>query len=213
MRTLFTFSLVIGISLACFAQKADSTKTTKITLRGLPTAGTEPLIVIDGNKQYVRGASLLSEMESNIESITILKDSSAIAKYGPDGFAGVIEVKTKTKQVWNHDIKTTPKQIGDVPLTGKVTGFSVRPLSSTATGGNSNFSVTKKGIKLKNGETAPLYIIDGEEASGTESLDNESIESVEIIKNASGTSRYGAKAKNGVIIITTKKAKTTPKKN
>ncbi|WP_025143309.1 TonB-dependent receptor plug domain-containing protein [Pedobacter jeongneungensis] len=213
MRTLFTFTLIIGISLAGFAQKADSTKTPRITLRGVSTSGTEPLIVIDGNKQYVRGASLLSEMESNIESITVLKDSSAVAKYGSDGFAGVIEVKTKTKQVWNYDFKATPKQIGDVPLKGKVTGFSVRPQSSTAKDGDSNFSVTKNGIKLKNGKAAPLYIIDGKEASGTETLDKESIESVEIIKDASGTSGYGEKAKNGVIIITTKKAKTNPKKN
>ncbi|RBQ06906.1 TonB-dependent receptor plug domain-containing protein [Pedobacter miscanthi] len=214
MKNFLTFTMMMGISLVGFAQKADSTKTAKITLRGIPVAGAEPLVVIDGNKQYIRGASTLSEInQDNIESLTVLKDSSAIAKYGPDGFAGVIEVRTKNNPLVKQSSITVPKQSYNAPLKGKVAGFSVRPQSSSITRTNSSFSVSKKGIKLKNGKDAPLYIIDGEEASGIENIDNNNIESVTVLKDASAVSEYGEKGKNGVIIIATKKAKASPKKN
>ncbi|GAA4207301.1 hypothetical protein GCM10022289_29550 [Pedobacter jeongneungensis] len=214
MKNFLTFTMMMGISLAGFAQKADSIKTTKITLRGILVAGAEPLVVIDGNKQYIRGTSMLDEInQANIESITVLKDSSAIVKYGPDGFAGVIEVKTKNNPLGKQSSIIPSKRLYNLPLKGKATGFTIRPKNSTAKDGDSNFSVTKNGIKLKSGETAPLYIIDGKEASGIEILDRENIEKVEIIKDTSGATIYGEKGKNGVIIITTKKAKTAPGKN
>ncbi len=204
MKKLLAFTMIMGVSLAGFAQKADSTKTTRIKLRGTPVAGTDPLVVIDGNKQYIRGTSSLYEInQDNIESITVLKDSLATAKYGPEGFAGVIEVKTKINPLAKHSLTMTPNQIDRLPLKGKVADFSVRPQTSSI----------KNGIKIKDGKDAPLYIIDGKEAAGIEYIDSESIEYVTILKDASSTSEYGDKAKNGVIIITTKKAKTTPKKN
>lgn len=214
MKNFLTFAMLMGVSLAGFAQKADSTKTTKITLRGVPVGGTEPLVVIDGNKQYIRGASTLSELnQSNIESMSILKDSLAISKYGPEGFAGVIEVKTKNNPLARPSAIPATKQFNKAPLKGKAIGFSVRPQTTSAKDGNSNFSVSKNGIKIKNGKDTPLYIIDGEEAKGTENIDNNDIKDVTVLKDASGISQYGEKGKNGVIIITTKKAKASPKKN
>lgn len=214
MKKLLAFTMIMGVSFAVFAQKADSTKTTRIKLRGTPVAGTDPLVVIDGNKQYIRGTSSLHEInQDNIESITVLKDSLATAKYGAEGFAGVIEVRTKNNPLAKHSLTITPNQIDRLPLKGKVAGFSVRPQTSSTKNGNYDFSLNKSGVKIKNGKDAPLYIIDGKEAAGIEYIDNDSIEHVTILKDASSTAEYGDKAKNGVIIITTKKAKTTPKKN
>jgi outer membrane receptor protein involved in Fe transport len=106
MKNIIAFTMMMGFSLAGFAQKADSTKTTKITLRGVPSSNTNPLIVIDGNIQYIRGSSSLNEVDpNNIESLAILKDSLASAKYGADGFAGVIEVKTKNGSLSNSEFK------------------------------------------------------------------------------------------------------------
>ncbi|WP_316824180.1 TonB-dependent receptor [Pedobacter miscanthi] len=214
MKTLFTFTLIMSISLAGFAQKADSIKASKITLRGVPASGNEPLVVIDGNKQYTRGISSLDLIgQENIESMTVLKDSLAMAKYGTEGLAGVIEITTKRNPLGAKSFITAPKKIDKSPLKEKVIGISARPLSPAIKDGNSNFTITKNGIKLKDGGKAPLYIIDGEEATGTEKLDKKRIQSIDVIKDAAGVSKYGEKGKNGVIIITTKKAKASPKKN
>jgi TonB-dependent SusC/RagA subfamily outer membrane receptor len=211
MKNIIAFTIMMGFSLVGFAQKADSTKTTKITLRGVPVSGTEPLIVIDGNKQYIRGTSSLNEVDpNNIETVSILKDSLATARYGADGFAGVIEVTTKNGSLRNSEFKTAPIKIGDTKLKGKVSGFSVRPSIP-------NVNTPKEVRYLLNRDfdpkAKPLYIIDGKEVSEIKSLDQESIESIEVLKGSSAGTLHGDKGKNGVVIITTKKSKATPKKN
>ena len=52
-----------------------------------------------------------------------------------------------------------------------------------------------------------LYIVDGIEKpySQMEKMNASDIESISVLKDAAGTAIYGAKAKNGVILITTKK--------
>ena len=57
------------------------------------------------------------------------------------------------------------------------------------------------------GNTDPLYVIDGVPTKPPEvfqSLPASSIESVQILKDASAASIYGSRASNGVIIVTTK---------
>ena len=78
-----------------------------IRIRGISsiTTGNEPLYVVDGvpvaNYNYGTGASStftsLSSMNPNdIESVTVLKDASAIAAYGARGTNGVIVITTKS---------------------------------------------------------------------------------------------------------------------
>ncbi|WP_431293091.1 TonB-dependent receptor plug domain-containing protein [Pedobacter sp. P26] len=211
MKNVIIFSMLMGISLAGFAQKTDSTRTPKIALRGASTLATEPLIVIDGNKQYIRGTASLSDVDpNNIEAVSILKDSLATARYGADGFAGVIEVKTKNGSLSNnHELKTTPVKIDESNLKGKVSGFSLRPLIQ-------NIDTPREVRYLLNRDfdpkAKPLYVVDGKEVSEIKNLDQKSIESIEVLKDPSAVTLHGNKGKNGVVIITTKKPKGTPKK-
>jgi TonB-linked SusC/RagA family outer membrane protein len=76
-----------------------------------------------------------------------------------------------------------------------------------------------RGTTSMNGLTTPLYVIDGFPIENTkfnqyltleENLPNlnlEDIESITVLKDAAATSIYGARAANGVVVITTKKAK------
>ena len=58
-------------------------------------------------------------------------------------------------------------------------------------------------------DTNPLYIIDGMPADqyGLESVNPNDIESIEVLKDAASGAIYGARAANGVILVTTKKGK------
>ncbi|MGE6220006.1 TonB family protein [Nubsella zeaxanthinifaciens] len=61
------------------------------------------------------------------------------------------------------------------------------------------------GVEINN-EASPLYILDGKPMeSSIGSLNPDDIESISVLKDAGATALYGEKAKNGVIIITTKK--------
>ncbi len=80
--------------------------------------------------------------------------------------------------------------------TGKTTDFIVGSDKST-------FSISPGGSK-------PLVIIDGKEStySVMSNLDPQSIKSISVLKDQSATSLYGLKGVNGVIVVTTKAAKT-----
>ena len=210
MKKIITLSLMLGIALNSFAQKADSTKTTTITLRGTAAAvESQPLIVIDGNKQYFRGTSSLSAMDPNaIESINILKDSTALMKYGNEGFSGVIEIKTKEGYTIPKD-KGNLKPDSSLSLNRKVTGFFIKPAGSTNSSTPLNVDAAAKRFLLfkdNDKKAQPIYVVDGKEVSGIEKLDQNTIESVTVIKDANTSKQYSVNAKNGVVIITTKKS-------
>src|SRR5690606_40612130 len=53
----------------------------------------------------------------------------------------------------------------------------------------------------------PLYVVDGIPINGIDFLNPNDIESISILKDASATAIYGARGANGVVLVTTKKAK------
>ena len=60
--------------------------------------------------------------------------------------------------------------------------------------------------------TDPLYVIDGMIADANTTINNNDIESIQVLKDASAAAIYGARAANGVVIITTKQGKEGPAK-
>ncbi len=66
-----------------------------------------------------------------------------------------------------------------------------------------------RGFGSVNASSAPLYVVDGFPYGGDVSdINTNDIESITLLKDASSTALYGARAANGVIVITTKKGKT-----
>lgn len=91
-------------------------------------------------------------------------------------------------------------------LQGKVAGMQ----SFTSSGEpGSTSSVIIRGIGSLTAGTAPLYILDGAQVGSDAMLtvNSSDIENVSILKDASATSIYGARAANGVIVITTKRGR------
>ncbi|MDE3741569.1 SusC/RagA family TonB-linked outer membrane protein [Maribacter polysaccharolyticus] len=82
-------------------------------------------------------------------------------------------------------------------LAGRVSGVQVVG-NSSSTFGNSE-------IKLR-GETGALYVVDGVQVYSISDINMESVEDMSVLKGASATAIYGPNGRNGVIIITTKKA-------
>ena len=116
----------------------------------------------------------------------------------------VVVVSTKDFQRGNM---TTPEQM----IAGKVPGVSISSNSGQPGAGS---TVLIRGGASLNASNSPLYVIDGvlidnsavAGSSNPLSLINPNdIESFTILKDASAAAIYGARASNGVIIITTKK--------
>lgn len=109
-------------------------------------------------------------------------------------------------------------EIGSM-LKGKVAGLTIRQNSAQPGGG---LDILVRGAGSVNASNQPLFVIDGfpifdlqqpesggRYQAGSQSILNSfnpnDIESIEVLKDASATSIYGARAANGVILITTKK--------
>ncbi len=98
---------------------------------------------------------------------------------------------------------STPTRIEDV-MKGRVSGVQITQSSGQP---GSDSKVRIRGIGTIN-NSEPLYIVDGMAVGGGISyLNPTDIESVEVLKDAASAAVYGARAANGVILITTKKGK------
>lgn len=115
--------------------------------------------------------------------------------------------------VKSEDLKVTPIANLAQGLQGRVPGLDLRQNSGVPGG---NISVRIRGTNSINGTSEPLYVIDGIQISATSSVNTANplsqinpsdIESVEILKDAAATAIYGARAANGVVLITTKRGK------
>lgn len=90
-------------------------------------------------------------------------------------------------------------------LQGLAPGVSVR--NGGAPGQNAIIEIRGVGSFL---DRNPLYVIDGMIADANSTINNNDIESIQILKDASAAAIYGSRAGNGVVIITTKKGKEGP---
>lgn len=89
-------------------------------------------------------------------------------------------------------------------LGGQVAGVQITQTDGTP---GSGFDIKVRGIGTMNGDASPLYIVDGFQVDDINYLANSDIESIEILKDASSAAIYGARAANGVVMVTTKSGK------
>ncbi len=89
-------------------------------------------------------------------------------------------------------------------LQGRAAGLSIT--NNSGIPGQSS-DVTIRGTGSINGNTSPIYVVDGVIRTGIDNLNPNSIASVSVLKDASAAAIYGSRAANGVIIVTTKRGK------
>lgn len=88
-------------------------------------------------------------------------------------------------------------------IEGRATGVQFTSPSGQP---GSSPGIVIRGVGTLNGDTDPLYIVDGVQFEGAlTNINQEDIASFTILKDAASTSLYGSRAANGVVIITTKK--------
>ena len=107
--------------------------------------------------------------------------------------------------VKSSDISKTQSSDVTRALEGMVAGVQMTTSSGTL---GSSPSIMIRGVSSINAGTAPLYVVDGVPYSGDmNNLNSSDIESMTVLKDAASNALYGARGANGVIMITTKKAK------
>ena len=132
------------------------------------------------------------------------------------------EITGSIAKVDSKDIVTKMTSSFEGVLAGQAPGVSVTTGSGMA---GSGAIVRVRGVASINSAGDPLYVVDGIPITNDifglggrtggmnlnplSSIDPNDIESIEVLKDASATGIYGSRGANGVVIITTKKAKGT----
>ncbi|HEY4150512.1 MAG TPA: SusC/RagA family TonB-linked outer membrane protein [Chitinophagaceae bacterium] len=131
-----------------------------------------------------------------------LKDVVVIG-YGTSSKKDVTgSITTIKAEEFNQGVLTTPAEL----LQGKVAGLNVTKSGDP----NAAPAVVLRGpstIRTTGGAMEPFYVIDGVPGASIDLLAPADIESIDVLKDASATAIYGARAANGVIIITTRRSK------
>ena len=107
-------------------------------------------------------------------------------------------------QLKGDEIADLPLRSASDALQGKAAGVTITSTSGTP---GAMGTVRIRGVGTIN-DNDPLYVVDGLPQTDIGWLNPKDIESMEVLKDASAQAIYGARAANGVILITTKKGTT-----
>ena len=138
---------------------------------------------------------VLREASKTIDDVIIV----AFGEAKKDAFTG------SAKVVSADDLsKTQSSNVSDA-LIGKVAGMQ---MSSTSGRPGAQQSITIRGVGSVNAGTNPLWVVDGMPYEGDiNNINPADIESITVQKDAASNALYGARGANGVIMVTTKRAK------
>lgn len=144
--------------------------------------------------------------ETSICNVQMVEDSQQLEEVVVVGY-GVqrkSDLTGSVASVKTEELNTFPSSnVGDM-LRGKVAGINV-----TATSGRPGSApdILIRGKRSLTGGNEPLYVVDGVpvDSEGFANLNNADIKSIEVLKDASAQAIYGARAANGVILVTTKR--------
>ena len=104
--------------------------------------------------------------------------------------------------VASKDIQTIPVARIDQAIAGLVAGVQVQTTNAQP---GSVMRLRVRGGNSIQGTNDPLVVVDGVIGADLDQISPGDIESVDVLKDASATAIYGARASNGVIIVTTKR--------
>lgn len=109
-------------------------------------------------------------------------------------------ITSVSSEEFNAGVFSTPGQL----LQGKVAGLNITRSGNP----NEKPTVILRGpTTLRAGSQEPFYVIDGVPGASIDLVAPDDIESIDVLKDAASTAIYGSRAANGVIMVTTKKAK------
>lgn len=146
----------------------------------VPVTGNDPLHVV------------LKESTSGLNEVVVIGYGTQRKK----------DVTGAISSVNGKDLRNVPVRNAAEALQGKASGVMV----SQSSGSPGSAPVVRiRGIGSINGSNSPLYIVDGLPQTDIGWLNPNDIESMDILKDASTAAIYGARASNGVVIITTRK--------
>jgi TonB-dependent starch-binding outer membrane protein SusC len=155
-------------------------------------------------------------LDVSISMTALLADEIVVIGYGDQRR---VDMTGSISSVSSDVVERTISSTLDRSLQGRAAGVIVTQ-NTGRPGGNSTIRI--RGTNSLTGNAEPLYVVDGIPMSGNEGMmggtnvnassglagiNPNDIASIDILKDASATAIYGARASNGVVMITTKRGR------
>lgn len=222
--------MALASAVAAFAQTKSDVSGTVTDSNGEPLIGVTVIeegttngVVTDENGAYLikvpstavllydyMGFSQVKESVSGraVINVTLSEDTKFIDEAVVVGY-GVMKRSDLTGSVSSVSADQLENfKTGNVleALGGQVAGVNITSTDGTP---GSGYNVIIRGVGTVNGDSSPLYIVDGFEVDNIDYIANQDIQSIEVLKDASAAAIYGARAANGVVLVTTKSGRNT----
>jgi len=168
----------------------------------LPAGSNRVSITFIGYKQQIREVAIAQNQTLTL-NISLSPDISTFEELVVIGY-GTQKKKVATgaiASVSSEDISALPVLRADQALQGRTAGVQVTNLSGQP---GEAPTIRVRGVGTT-GDARPLYVVDGMVIEGgIDFLNPGDIESIDVLKDAASAAIYGARAANGVVLITTK---------
>lgn len=209
--------------------KSDPISGASITVKGTRSVGTQTdgngvfkLTVPENTKTIVVSFISFKTREIAVTggtiNVTLLEDDNSLSEVVVVGYGTQVkrDVTGSIAQVKAKDLENLPVTSFESALQGKAAGVMVSSQNGKLGQG---ITVRVRGAASVTAGSEPLYIVDGipitsNNLSSTSAptspladLNTNDIESIEVLKDAASSAIYGARASNGVVLITTKQGK------
>ena len=228
-KLVLTLIAVLGVMACVSAQNRQVSGTVKAT-DGSPVVGATVVVegTTKGTTTNVDGSFVIAAPADGVLSVSFIGyKSQQVSISGKTSIAVVLEEDTTSiddvivvafgtakkeaftgsaSVVKSDDIAKRQVSNFAQALAGAAAGVQV-----TSSSGNpaAEPTIVIRGISSISAGKEPLYVVDGVPYSGDKNLINTNdIETLTVLKDAASTALYGARGANGVVMITTKKAKT-----
>jgi len=143
---------------------------------------------------------------SSVIDVTLETEATALNEVVVVGYGSVKkrDITGSVASIGGPQIASIPVANAAQALKGKLPGVTVVSQDGRP---DASISIRVRGGGSISQSNDPLFIVDGFPVSTISDIPGDQIESIDVLKDASSTAIYGARGANGVIIVTTKKAK------
>lgn len=227
------FSMLVAISGAALAQKNTSISGKIMDKQGaLPGVsilekGTSNGTRSDGNGKFTLTLSsdakiltishvgyLTKEVDvknKSLVEITLEEDPKTLEEVVVIGYGSLNkrEVSSAITHLGSKDLLRVGGNNPLMAIQGKVAGLSVTNTASADP--NSSPSIQLRGASSRSAGLGPLFVVNGIPGGNIDNINQNEIESIDVLKGGAASAIYGTRGSNGVIVITTKKGSAEPR--
>lgn len=140
--------------------------------------------------------------------ITMEEDSQVLEDVVVIGYGSISkkEVTSAVSHVSGKDLLQIGNSNPAMQMQGKVSGLVVD--NTAAADPNRSPGIQVRGVSSRSAGLGPLIVIDGVPGGSLDNVNENDIESIDVLKDGAASAIYGTRGSNGVIVVTTKKGST-----